>query len=347
MYLFSSSLSTALRRASLLALGVVCLLAFTGQTSAKKRFVLERIIAVVNGDIVLWSEWRQRVQVFKARLGKTLDDGEKKKRLGALKKKMLNKMIDDKLLDQQVRKLQVKLTEQEVNAAVKDTQRKYNLSAEQFREALKEQGYTMVTYKAMVRRELKKLRLLQRVLRQKVNVSEEDIRKYYADMTRGMNPGPTEYRVRQILLPIPKGATAAQLLKLKQEANNILVLAKAKPTLQGFVGLVKRFSRGPWKDKNGDLGFLDAESLPKVIADEVKKFKKGKVHPSILKSKFGLHIVFLQATRNSGVLSYKEARPQIMKKLQQVGFQSAYKRYLKGLRKKAVIEIRLKPSEMG
>lgn len=321
---------------------LLSVLSWTHMSWAKKRVLLDRIVAVVNGDIVLWSEWKQRVDTFKTRLGKTLDEGEKKKRLEKLKMQIINKMVDDKLLEQNAAKLQISVSDKEVQAAVLDTQKKHNLTPEQFRIALREQGYTMLSYEMMLRRELSKLRLLQRVLRQKVTVSEEEIRKYYADMTRGIKPGPPEYRVRQIMFMVPPKSTTAVVAQKKSQAQKVLNLAQKKQNVASFIALIKRFSDGPWKDKDGDLGYLGPDSLPKPIADISSKLVLNRVYPKVIHSTSGFHIVFLQGKRNSGVLSYAEAKPKIQKKLQQVAFQREYKRYVKDLRRKAVIELRLK-----
>lgn len=334
-----------MNRLSRLSFLIGCLLfgaLISAKADASKRLVIERIIAVVNGDIILWSEWQQRVALFKARLGKTLDEDETKKRLKMLKKQVLDKMIEDKLLEQKAKKMQVNISDKEVNAAMKDTRSKHNLTQSQFAEALREQGYTISSYRAMVRRELQKLRMLQRTLRQKVSVSREEVIKYYKDMTRGMKPGPTEYRVRQLMLMFPDKAPPKVVASFEKKAKELLAKAKAKANLAAFVKMIEKHSNGPWKEKKGDLGYLGTDSLPLAISKIAKKLTLNKIYPALIRSKLGFHIVYLQGRRDSGVMTLKESYSKIKRKLQQVGFQREYKRYVKELRRKAVIDIRLK-----
>lgn len=342
-----------LRTFILASLFVVGAVVISTQVWAGKRIVIERIVAVVNNEIVLWSDWKQRFMVLKERATQgILDDGAKKKRIEKLRDEVLQKMIDDILLDQVARKLQVTVTSKEVDAAIVDTQRRYKLTPDQFREAQRQQGFTITTYRAMVGRELRKLRLLRRVLRNKVNVSEQDERAFYRRMISDVNAGPTEFLVRHIQINVPKNAPAADRKKLQARGEALLKTVKTKlnsPKKETFASMAKKFSQEiNASESGGSLGWhktkFDAgeeETLPSNLMKALRRTKVGTIFPRLLKSQLGYHILFVERKRSSGVLDFKTARPNIQKVLRKQAFEKAYTQYMKEIRKKAVVVKRL------
>ncbi len=341
-----------LLRCILVALGLGIL---SSQVQAGKRIVVERIVAVVNNEIVLWSDWKQRFAALQEpALQGILDDEAKRKRLLLLRDEVLQKMIDDILLDQVARKLQVNVTSKEVDAAILDTQRRYKLTPEQFREAQKQQGFTATTYRAMVSRELRKLRLLRRVLRDKVNVSEQDERAFYRRMIQDVNAGPTEYLVRHIQINVPMNAPAADVKKLRARAEAVLKDVTAKVyggKKETFASLAKKFSQeGVASQSGGSLGWHktkfdddEEETLHTNLMKALRKTKVGKIYPRLIRTPLGFHLLYVQEQRSSGVLSFEKARPNIQKILRKQAFEKAYVQYMKEIRRKAVVVKRLPP----
>lgn len=328
-------------------------LLFTSRSWAGKRFVVERIVAVVNGDIVLWSDWKQKYEALQEKiLQGILDNETKKKRAAALRDEVLQRMIDDILLDQVALKLQIGVAKQEIDAAVEDTRKRYKLTAEQFLEAQKQQGFTASSYREMVQRELRKLRLLQRVLRDKVNVTSQDEQAFYRQMIQGVEAGPAEVLVRHIQWNIPSDATPAQIQTLKQRADSLFALVQkalqTKPPAK-FEVLAKKYSQeANASETGGSLGWHklkfdvgEEETLPPSLMQAVRKTKPGEIYPKVIRSQLGFHMLYVEQHRLSGVLSFKEALPNIRKVLRQRAFERAYQQYILELRKKAVVERRL------
>ncbi len=332
---------------------VICLSVGVAPAEAGQRVVLECIIGVVNNEVVLWSEWRQKFLAIKDKvLASVMAEDAKKKREKTLRVEVLQRMLDDVLLDQVARKMHVAVTQRDVNAAIEDTRKKYNLNPRQFREAQRQQGFSPASYRAMVSRELRKLRLLRRVLRNKVSVTKQDQRAFYRQMISDIKVGPPEFLVRHILVGLPRGAKPDVIKATKAKANALLkIIQKAmnSPKKPTFVSLAKKYSQEPnVADTGGSLGWHktqfkkdEEETLPSRVMQAVRQTKVGTIFPSPLKTIQGFHILYVEQRRLAGVLSFKEALPNIRKVLQKRAFAKAYQSYIKELRKKAVIDLRM------
>ena len=320
---------------------------------AGQRVVLECIIGVVNNEVILWSEWRQKFFAIKDKvLANIMADDAKKKREKTLRVEILQRMLDDVLLDQVARKMQIAVSTRDVNAAINDTRKKYNLTPKQFREAQGQQGFSIASYRSMVTRELRKLRLLRRVLRNKVSVTLQDQKAFYRQMISDVKTGPPEFLVRHILVGVPQGAKAAVIEATKKKAEALIkIIKKAMKSAKKppFVSLVKKYSQEPnVSDTGGSLGWHktqfgkgEEETLPSRVMQAVRQTKVGTIFPRLLKTVQGFHILYVEQRRLAGILSFKEALPNIRKVLQKRAFEKAFKIYIVDLRKKAVIDLRM------
>jgi peptidyl-prolyl cis-trans isomerase SurA len=328
-------MSLSICKAAIFALWMVCEIP---SAYANKNKVIERIVAVVNNEIILWSEWKRQYEGMREKLKDTVEPEEAKKQLSNLKLDILNKMIDDLLLEQVAREMQMAISSEEVDAAVEDTRKRYNLTPEQFREAQFQQGFTPDTYRAMVQRELRKLRLLRTVLQEKVQISPEDERAFYNKLINTVTPGPLEYYLRHILIAVTKDAKPEELEKAKVQATKLLEQAIKQP--DQFEPLAKKYSQDVSKEEGGSLGWLKRGDVHPVLEAAMISLKKGQVHNNLLRTEIGFHILYLADKRQSGVLSFEEARANIHQELQKKAFTRAYDQYIAELRKKAVIELR-------
>lgn len=304
----------------------------------EKGIILEQVVAIVNNEIILLSDWNRRFALMKRQLRQIIDPEERKKRGKQLRKEVLQGMIDELLLDQKARKLQLNASDAEIENSIKDIKKRHQLSDAQFLEALRQQGYTLTTYKVMVRKQLRKLKLMQRELRKKVQVSKEDVQSFYKRVVGDIKPSAPEYHMHHIVFMVKKGADAKTTTDIQRQAKNMLQLARQKP--KNFKVLTKRFAKSNAAIQGGDLDFLKPDDIHPNIAKVMVKMKTGEVHGGLVRSPMGFHILYLEETRSSGVKSLKEAQGEIRRKLQQQAFSRVAKRYVEQLRKNSVIELR-------
>lgn len=343
--------STSLRLLCLAVLGGLAAFAIPLPPSHAAPRLLEQIVAIVNNEIILHSEWLQRFEAIKPQLEQIVDTDERERKAKTLKWDVLQAMVDDKLLEQKARTLQISVTDAEVDALMKQTRERYKLSESDFAEELKKQGYSLESYKVMIRKELGKHQLMGRELRQKIRIAKEDERAFYNKMISSVQAGPPEYHLRHIVFLLPEKPEAKQIDEQRRQAENVLLLAKQQPSK--FAEIAKRFSQDSNKDQGGDLGFLKPGDVHPAIEKAMTQMKQGQVWDRVIQTPMGFHLLFLEKFRASDVLSFEEARPKIQAQLQQEAFTKARLKYLEDLRKVAVIEILVdkegnrKPSEEG
>ena len=307
-----------------------------------EEIVIEKIVALVNNEIILLSEWEQRFGLAKEKLQQIIDPKERENKAKELRAALLQQMIYDKLIDQQAKKEEITVEESDIDQAIKRTrEQNQSISEKDFFDELRKRGFTPEAYKGMMRREIRKFRLLQKTMASKIRISEEDLRAFYKNMTRKEKPGPPEFKVRHILFSLEEKPTPEELKLKKQQAENVLILAKQTP--KSFAALAKRFSQDTGSSESGgDLGYLKSSDIDPALGKAIMTLRDGQVYDGIVRTSLGFHVLFLETKRASNILSYEEAKPSIQRRLQEEAYEKAYERYVKELMQKAVVEIRVK-----
>lgn len=134
---------------------------------------IDRIIAVVNGDIILYSELQDQIRIFKMiKPDLQIDDPSRK---AQMEQDVLRQMVRDRLTEQEVKRLKVVIQKREVDEAVEGLKRDSRLPEAQFQAKIKESGQTMDQFREGVKKELERNRLMERVLRSKLVISEPEV----------------------------------------------------------------------------------------------------------------------------------------------------------------------------
>ncbi len=139
----------------------------------------------------------------------TYKGAEREKALTETRLTVLNRMIDDLLMEQQSRKAGIVVRDEDVNNAIEDMLKRRNVSREDLRKALERDGITLEAYRKGMRDQLMRIRLVQREIKSKVAVSDEEIGEYYRKH-REEYEGKEAVRIKQILLLLPKDAIAGR-----------------------------------------------------------------------------------------------------------------------------------------
>jgi peptidyl-prolyl cis-trans isomerase SurA len=309
---------------------------------AGKKIILERILATVNSEIILESDWRQRFEAMTKRLARMqrIPDNVKQKQLKKLPLRILKSMVQEKLLIQAARVKQISVTEAEIVAQMERTRKRFRLTPAQFRLALQQQGYTLSSYRTMLQQQLQKMKLTHREVRMKIRITENDIQAEYKRLSRGVDAGPTEYNVQHIVYLVPKKAKPAQIKEIRRKAGNGLKAALLNP--KQFTSLAKRLSEGPFKSNGGSLGFVKKSEIDPALGMIMVQMKAGTVHPRLLRSPMGFHVLYLRSKRSSGIASIGDVRAKIKAQLTGQAYQRQLRNYVNKLRKSAVIKYRIK-----
>lgn len=246
----------------------------------------EGIAAVVNQDAISMTDLNDRLRMIIAstRLPATKEIQEK------LMRQVLNDLIEEQLKIQEARRLEISVTQQDINNGFTMLAKQNNLTIEQFRGAMEHDGISPGTLERQIKAQIGWSRVIQKTMRPKVEVTDSDIDDYLSRLQS--EKGKAEYRVAEIFLPVGENspdADAQQLAnKLVQEMNS----GKAD-----FFKLAQQFSSAAGAENGGDLGWVRQGQLEPELDKALVGVQKGGVSNPV-RTTDGYHILFVRDQRN-------------------------------------------------
>jgi len=317
---FSSALSRAARLLSLTASLVAAMPAVAQFQPSPDIIEIDRIVAVVNDDVIVHSEMQARLRSVMQQLAKS---GVPAPPRDVLEKQVLDQLILDRLQMQIAESTGVRIDDETLNRQIADIARQNNLSLREFRDILERDGFDFGAFREDVRNELIKARVQQRQVQDRVQVTERDIDNYLATQAKqgGNNP---EYRVGHILIAVPDGASPEELAAARAKAEDILVRLSAG---ENFGRIAAAESDGRQALEGGDLGWRKAGELPTLFEDVVPNLEKGEVS-DVIRSSSGFHLVKLEDVRGAErhVIKQTHARHILIKPTEVVSSAAARSR---------------------
>ncbi len=303
--------------------------------SAASAEMVSGIAAIVNDEIITYLELNNDYALAlkeEEKRGTVTPDAAVK-----LKRQVLDSMIDRKLVKQKIKELNIVITEEEVRQSIEDIKRQNKLSQEALTAALIGQGITFDQYKAQMKEQMERLRLMSQEVKSKIQVGEREIREYYDANLALYREEPT-YRARHIFLKVDKKASTEEIKKIMAKAADVMNEARSN---SDFAALARKYSddAGAAKD-GGDLGtFKKGDMLPE-IESAVITMKPGEIS-ELVATPAGFHIIKLEE-RNEGKLKpFETVSASIEELLYKKKSEARFKQWADDLKKNAVIDIKL------
>jgi peptidyl-prolyl cis-trans isomerase SurA len=308
------------RSIKILALGMAAVLAAGVCGAASGSVVVDRVVAVVNDEIITMSDL-QREQL--------------KRGAGQDERVVLEDMIDRKLQMVAAKRNGLDATEREVNEAVADIMKRNNLDKAQFEAALAREGLTFEQYRVELREQMALSRLASKYVRTGVAVEEAEVRTYY-DRNPAQFSLPQELRVRHLVVKVPAGATPEQVAGAQARAGALMARLQAG---EDFVRLIREAGEGPTAAQDGDLGFLQLGQAIPEIDEAAKRLKPGE-YAGPLRTEDGFQIIRLEEVRTP-VRPFEKVKEEITRLLFEQKMENTYRTFLQSLRSESHIENRL------
>ncbi|MCB1646551.1 MAG: peptidylprolyl isomerase [Pseudomonadales bacterium] len=253
--------------------------------------MLDRIIAIVDEDVILESELNERVTAVKAQLRTT---GKQAPPDDILKEQIIERLIVDSLQLQMADRAGVRINDEELNQALLAIATQNKMSLPQFRDAIERDGISYVQMREQIKKELKINRVQQGIMRNRIEISEQEIRNFLASDLGNMVTA-DEYRLAHILIPLPDDPTPAQADAVKADADSLLARLNSGADFQSLA--IER-SAGQNALDGGDLGWRKVAQLPTMFADIAPEMEIGEIRGPI-KSGSGYHLIKLLQKRGA------------------------------------------------
>jgi peptidyl-prolyl cis-trans isomerase SurA len=293
--------------------------------------LLDRVVAVVNKEVITWSELYRAMEFEAGTQIENLSAEERKKLFKRSEASFLESLIDARLQLQEAQELGLETTPREVTEAVETVKKKYSMTQADFMGTLKKEGLTFEGYKKRLSEEILINKVVAREIRNKIVVSDDEVMKYIEDHKINFS-GNVNYGLRQIFLRKPVDGD-----KKTVEEKAALIIKRLRDG-EDFSALAWVYSDGPSRKIGGDLGLVSRDLLAKEFAEVLSSMKVGDYSAPFWTDK-GLHIIKLEDIVSA--TSAGAVRDDVRKKLAEERFTKRYKSWVKDLRKKAYIEARL------
>ncbi|HXF47590.1 MAG TPA: peptidylprolyl isomerase [Burkholderiaceae bacterium] len=253
--------------------------------------LLDRVVAVVNDEVITYNELRARLAIAEQQLKRQNIAPPPR---AVLARQVLERMIVDRAQLQLARETGVRVDDATVNATIARIAEQNGMTLPQFRERLERDGISFARFREDVRDDIIMNRLRDREVDSRIQISEGEIDNFLAEKA-GVAAGSVEYNVAHILLRVPENASADAIEAVRRRAEELLAQAKAGAD---FAQLAASYSNAPEALAGGELGWRTAERLPTIFLEAVKDLKAGELGP-IVRSAGGFHVLKLVGKRSA------------------------------------------------
>jgi len=299
--------------------------------------LVDRIAAVVNKDIIALSEVEGRAQGELQRIRAEPDPKRRSEQRDAVMKRALDSLIGEKLMEGQLRELNIDVSDAEVDLGIEDVKKQNGLDGEQFEKLLMQEGYSMTSYRNFMKKHLARLKLINLKVRSKVKVSEEDLKAEYAKVAK-MESEDAEVHARHLLVQVAPKATADQVEAARKKAAALAEEAR-QPGVD-FIALAKAKSEGPSAADGGDLGFFRRGVMVPEFERAAFSLPVGGISDPI-RTKFGWHVIKVEERRAVAAKGFEELRDQLRNRMLAQQLEKYTDQYIQELRAQAVVEVKL------
>lgn len=250
-------------------------------STADSRETVDRVVAVVNDDVITLSELREMALSINPTSTEPIDENS-----------VLQQMIEQKLFEQEADKHGIKVTEAELDASIKQVQEKFGLNDEQMVEVLKKQNLTPESFREQWRLQTLGNKLLESQLKNKIVITEEEIKEYYVENYGGSAPetgaAPVAETTQGGQVKIAHILISAKTPDAEKKASEVTELAKSG---RDFGELAKEYSDDNLSsDKGGDLGYFRKGDLIETLEVAVDTTPVGGVTGPV-ESPAGYHVI--------------------------------------------------------
>ncbi len=298
----------------LIALLSICLLSLS--VSAE---VIERIVAIVNSEIILESDLKKMPAKLKKRdlIYDYLIPGTEDVFYKGERKSLLDYLINEKIMDSEIKRLNLTVTAEKVDQEIKEIAKRNNISSQEVLNAVSAEGLSIPEYKESLKSRLERQNLIEAEIISKLRISDEDAYSEYLRKTPSARSTVNEYSVAHIFFSPKKGGGEAALKRAED------VYEKLRKS-ENFETLAQQFSEDTNFSNGGFLGNFKTGEFLKELEDSVANLSPGQNSP-VVKSRMGFHIVKLLSKKGSTDPRFEKDKEKIKSQI----FDSTFRRQLK------------------
>jgi len=297
--------------------------------------VVDRIVAVVNDDIILLSDVNNLVNPFKEKVrAMGYPEEQQARMLYQIREDIIKKMIEQKLTDQQVEKYGLTISEEEITRAIERLKEKRSLTDEDLRRGLATDNLTMEEFRHQMKNQLLRTRLVDYEVKSRIVITDADVKEYYEKHPE-IYGGQKQYHLRNIILRVSSYASDDERRMVKEKMNTIYGQLEAGAD---FAEMARRFSESSLAAEGGDLGLFKLDDMAPALKEAIESIPAGAFTP-ILDTDQGYQIFYVERIVTDPSRSLESVSKEIEQKLYEEQLDSKFSAWLEDLRKRSHIKI--------
>jgi peptidyl-prolyl cis-trans isomerase SurA len=310
-------------------------LLFPASGLAAEAAVVDRIVAVVNEDIIslydVDSAMRPVVENIKKQ---RFPADQERQALARLREDMVDTLIENKLTEQEVKRYNISVSDEEVDAYIRQIRQRRSYTEQELQANLAAQGMSMEDYRREVKSQLQRTKLVNREVKSKVVITQAEIKSYY-EKNSAKYGGGKQYHLWNLLVKVPRNPNPEQ----RQQAQALFqeVLAELKQG-RSFEELAKLSADGAKGIQGNDLGLFRIDELTPQLREAVRKLKPGEYSPAI-ETEFGYQTVYVQKLAETPARPLSEVETEIQDVLYREFVEGKFKSWIADLRKRSHVKI--------
>ncbi len=298
--------------------------------SSLRAKVVDKTVATVDGEVILMSEYEKRAKPILEEYEKLLTGPDKEIRIKELKEKILDQIIDEKVLIHEAKRMKINVSRKEVQDGIEEIKKRF-ATEEEYNQELAKQGLLEEKFKEQVKEQLMVIKLIDQEVKAKVvPPTDSEIEDFYKQHESEMVE-PEQVRARHILIKVGENTDKKEALKRITE-----ILKEAKKGKTSFAELAKKYSEDPSVAKGGDIGFFIRGQMVPKFEEAAFALNVGEIS-DVVETEYGYHIIQCVEKKAQEKKSLDEIRDYLRNFIFQKKMEERYEKWLRVLRDKASI----------
>ncbi len=295
---------------------------------------VNRVVAVVGDDVITALDVDRVIKTMEAQLGKVDNPAQAAERQQQMRKVALDRIIEDRIFLQEVKRINLGVSQAELDRYIENIKSKNQISEKQFAAHLSRRGLTPDEYRAELKKDILKHKLIQQEVKSSVVISDDQVNQYYKAHLSEYGKV-DQVKLRALFLTVPEESTVATRDLIREKAEKLRAQAVKENNL---ADLATKNSQGPGATKGGELEPVSTKDMVPVMRQALGEMKPGDIS-KVLTIPGGF--VFFELLERSGdsVLALPQVREQIRDKLENEALEKKFQSWMANLRKKTFVEI--------
>ena len=315
---------------------ILLFLIFVPSAFCREEQLVDRVVAVVNNEVITQSELDVIFRPIYDQIKKIYKGPDLQRELEMVRLKLLNQLIEDKLVYQEAQKLGITVSDSEIQDELANFKTQFP-NEETFKKEMEKAGINLKEMEKRVRERLSITKLHQFVIRGKVIVSPTDIEQYYKDHPQEFNQ---KERIKVWCITLRKSAEAVEKgttdEATKRKAGKLIAELKQG---KDFEKLAKENSQDAHAAQGGLLDFVQKGDMVNNI-DQILFSLPPNGFSDVLETEEGYHIFKVGEKQNASHKTFEQAKDEITDQLFRIKAHERFVSWMEELKKKSFISIR-------